>query len=117
MKNIMPLIALGLLVTGCADVAPPVAPSVDGPAIFQADTAQTPGHIAQCVYQPYKGRSDVRLMDLPGGGEEIVAAAEVIQFIPTASGTHVEIHPSAQTGHDPLGFVKQARVCGAMSGS
>ena len=123
MKNLVPLIALGLSLAACAEVAPHDDRAPAGIAIFQADTAQTPGHIAQCVDRAYQGRSDVKFIDLPGGGEETVAnlangaTVEIIQFSPTPAGTHVEVHQMTTERRDPLGFVKQARVCGAMSGS
>jgi hypothetical protein len=122
MKNLVPVIALGLLLAGCADVSQNVNPAPMGSAIFQADTAQAPDHIAQCVYQPYRGRGDVRFDDIKDGSKDILASAngatiEIISFTPTASGTHVEVHQAESAGRDPLGFIKQARVCGAMSGS
>jgi hypothetical protein len=123
MKNIVLLLTLGLSVTACAEVAPHDDQANAGIAIFQADTAQTPGHIAQCVAHAYSSQNDIKVIDLPGGGEKIVASlangatAEVVQFLPTSQGTHVEIHQMTTDRRDPYGFVKQARVCGAMSGS
>lgn len=123
MKNIVLLATLGLSLTACAEVAPHDDQANAGIAIFQADTAQTPGHIAQCVVEAYPGRNDIKFVDLPGGGDKIVASlangatAEVIQFLPTSQGTHVEVHQMTTERRDPYGFVKQARVCGAMSGS
>jgi len=123
MKNVMPLIALGLLLAGCAEVAPHNDQAPVGITIFQADTAQTPGHVAQCVDQAYQGRNDIKFVDRPGGGKDIVASlangatVEIIQFLPTPAGTHVEVHQMTTERRDPFGFVKQARVCGAMSGS
>ena len=122
MKNLFPLAAFAALLAGCADVPQSANPAPMGPAIFQADTAQTPGHIARCVYQAFQGRADVRFDDVPGGGKDILASvngatAEIISFTATAVGTHVEVHQAEGMRRDPMGFVKQARVCGAMSGS
>ncbi len=117
------------LLTGCAAAAPDIAPPVNEPlsasSIFQADTAQTADHIAQCVYQAYQGRDGVALAYQTGGGRAVIASLafglkspiEVIQFTPTASGAHIEIHQVASLARDPMGFIKAARVCGAMSGS
>ncbi len=63
------------------------------------------------------------LIDQPDGGKQMIgsmangAIIEVIQFSPTPTGTHVEVHQMTTERRDPLNFVKQARVCGAMSGS
>jgi len=129
MKKLLPLITFGALLAGCAnvtrDVAPPINEALSPAAIFQADTAQTPAQVAQCVYQLYQGRDGIGIEYQSGGGRAVVASSggavsltvETIQFTPTASGTHVEIHQLASAGRDPLGFIKSARVCGAMSGS
>ncbi len=122
MKNIVLPVALGLCLAGCAEVAPRDDANA-GLVIFQADTAQTPDHIFQCVDDAYRGRSDVNASDLPGGGKKIVATlangaiVEVVRFVPTPAGTHVEVHQVTTERRDPFGLVKQARVCGAMSGS
>ena len=123
MKNLVLLVALGLSLAGCAEVGPHADQTNAGIAIFQADTAQTPDHIAQCVEEAYRGHNDIKFTDLPGGGKEIVASmangatVEIIQFSPTPEGTHVAVHQMTTERRDPFNFVKQARVCGAMSGS
>ena len=122
MKNLVPLVALGLCLAGCAEVVPHDDANA-GLAIFQANTAQTPDHIFQCVDDAYRGQGDVNASDLPGGGKKITASlangaiSEVIRFLPTPEGTHVEVHQMTTERRDPFNFVKQARVCGAMSGS
>ena len=122
MKNIVLPVALGLCLAGCAEVAPRDDANA-GTVIFQADTAQAPDHIFQCVNDAYRGQSGVNAFDLPGGGKKIVATlangavVEVVRFVPTATGAHVDVHQITTERRDPFGFVKQARVCGAMSGS
>ncbi len=123
MKNIALPFALGLLLAGCAEVEPHASQANSGIVIFQANTAQTPDHIAQCVEDAYQGHDGIKLIDLPSGGKEMDASlpngglVEVIQFLPTPDGTHVEIHQMTTERRDPFAIVKQARICGAMSGS
>ena len=73
MKNLVPLVALGLCLAGCAEVVPHDDANA-GLAIFQANTAQTPDHIFQCVDDAYRGQGDVNASDLPGGGKKITAS-------------------------------------------
>ncbi len=123
MKSHVLLFALALSLAGCAEISPHADQANTGIAIFQADTAQTPDHIAQCVEDAYRGRGDIKFIELPTGGKEMDAnlangaVVEVIQFRPTTEGTHVEVHQMTTERRDPDNFVKQARVCGAMSGS
>ena len=122
MKNILLAVALGLCLAGCAEVAPRDDANA-GLVIFQADTAQAPDHIFQCVADAYRGQGEVNASDLPGGGKTLVATlangaiVEVVRFVPTSTGTHVEVHQMTTERRDRFSFVKQARVCGATSGS
>ncbi len=121
MKNLICLSALGLALTGCAGVAPQGDQTQTG-LIFQADTTQSPAHIAQCVAAAYRGRSDIKISDLLVGGQIVASlpdgsTAEVIMFVATPRGTRVAVSQIKAEQRDPYGFVKQARACGIVFGS
>ena len=119
MKNLILLATMGLAVTGCAGVAPQGG---EAGLIFQADTAQSPAHIAQCVAAAYRGRADIKVSDLLIGGQIVASlpdgtSAEVIQFLATPHGTRVSVSQAKADQRDPFGFAKQARACGVVFGS
>jgi len=115
------LLALsGAVLAGCAEAPQASAPSLS--VSFQADTAQTPDHIAECVYQAYKGRPAITIGDDPAGGMAITVTGSsgvqaLLSFARTASGTHVSLRQDPALARDAFGLIKRSRVCGAMSGS
>ena len=121
MKTRIALFALSaILLAGCAEAPQAAAPSLN--VIFQADTAQTPDHIAECVYQPYKGKPAITIGDDQAGGMAITVTGAsgvqaVLSFERAAAGTHVVLRQDPALARDAFGLIKQARVCGAMSGS
>lgn len=126
MKTRLVLYALGLfapsaiVLAGCAEAPQAAAPSLS--VVFHADTAQTPDHIAECVYQPYKGKPAITIGDDNAGGMTITVTGAagvqaVLSFARTAAGTHVELRQDPALARDAFGLIKQSRVCGAMSGS
>jgi hypothetical protein len=109
-----------LILAGCAEAPQASAPALS--TIFQADTAQTPDHIAECVYKPYKGKPSITIGDDLASGTSITVTGPsgvqaVLQFARTASGTHVSLRQDPSLARDAFGLIKQSRVCGAMSGS
>ncbi len=109
-----------ILVAGCAEAPQAAAPSLV--TVFKADTAQAPDHIAECVYQAYKGKPSITIGDDQAGGMAITVTGAsgveaVLQFARTTSGTHVELRQDPGLARDAFGLIKQSRVCGAMSGS
>jgi len=121
MKTRIALFALSAaLLAGCAEAPQAAAPSLA--VVFQADTAQSPDHIAECVYQVYKGKPAITIGDDHAGGMAITVTGAssvqaVLEFARTASGTHVSLSQDTTLPRDAFGLIKQARVCGAMSGS
>ncbi len=121
MKTRIVLSALSAIVlVGCAEAPQAAAPALD--VVFQADTAQTPDHIAECVYQTYKGKPSITIGDDHAGGMAITVTGPsgvqaVLAFARTASGTHVVLRQDTTLARDAFGLIKQSRVCGAMSGS
>ena len=74
---LLTLSAIGL--TGCAESPQAAAPSlIIG---FQADTAQTPDHIAECVYQAYKGKPAITIGDDHSGGMAITVTGVVYHLL------------------------------------
>ena len=120
MKTRIVLLALGALLSGCADAPQAAAPSLS--VVFQADTAQTPDHIAECVYQVYKGKPAITIGDDHAGGMAITVTGPsgvqaVLEFARTGSGTHVSLSQDPALPRDAFGLIKQSRLCGAMAGS
>ncbi len=121
MKTRIILLGLSAIVlAGCAEAPQASAPSLS--TVFQADTAQTPDHIAECVYKVYKGKPSITIGDDQAGGMAITVTGPsgiqaVLQFARTASGTHVSLRQDPSLARDAFGLIKQSRVCGAMSGS
>lgn len=112
------LAVIGL--AGCAEAPQAAAPTLA--TVFTADTAQTPDHIAECVYKAFKGRPAITIGDDHAGGMAITVTGAfgvqaVLEFARAASGTHVELRQDPALARDAFGLIKQARVCGAMSGS
>ncbi len=121
MKTRLILLALSAIgLAGCAEAPQPSAPTLA--IVFQADTAQTPDHIAECVYQAFKGKPAITIGDDHARGMAITVTGSdgieaVLEFERVPAGTHVELRQEPTLARDAFGLIKQARVCGAMAGS
>jgi hypothetical protein len=121
MKTRLALLALSAIaLAGCAEAPQAAAPSLA--IVFQADTAQTPDHIAECVYQAFKGKPSITIGDDQAGGMAITVTGPagvqaVLSFARAASGTHVSLRQDPALARDAFGLIKRSRVCGAMTGS
>ena len=120
MKTRLLLLSLCAALAGCAEAPHAAAPSLA--IVFQADTAQAPDHIAECVYRAFKGKPSITIGDDHAGGMAITVAGAtgpqaVLELERVPAGTHVELRQEPTLARDAFGLVKQARICGAMSGS